>query len=53
LFIQGILTHWETVLANVWRFRDSCNVYAIVGPQGRMIVDAETGRWLEYLDELP
>ena len=44
---------WITVLPNVYLWRDSCNVYAIIGSQGAVIVDAGTGQWLEHLDELP
>jgi glyoxylase-like metal-dependent hydrolase (beta-lactamase superfamily II) len=34
-------------------FRDSCNVYAIEGPKGCLIVDAGTGLWVGHLGELP
>jgi glyoxylase-like metal-dependent hydrolase (beta-lactamase superfamily II) len=37
----------------VWLFRDSCNVYALEGSEGLLIVNAGTGRWLEHLAELP
>jgi len=45
--------HWEAVLPGIWIYRDSCNVYAVEGPGGLLIVDAGTGAWLEQLDELP
>ncbi len=45
--------NWTEILPGVWRFRDSCNVYAIEGDGGMLIVDAGTGRWLESLDALP
>ena len=45
--------NWNEILPGVWRFRDSCNVYAIAGDGGMLIVDAGTGRWLESLDALP
>src|SRR5579864_7348150 len=45
--------NWTQILPEVWRFRDSCNVYAIKGDGGMLIVDAGTGRWLESLDALP
>jgi hypothetical protein len=35
------------------RFRDSCNVYAVHGPEGSLLVDAGTGLWLDRLGELP
>jgi glyoxylase-like metal-dependent hydrolase (beta-lactamase superfamily II) len=44
---------WSEVARGVWLFRDSCNVYAISGPEGALIVNAGTGRWLAHLDELP
>ncbi len=44
---------WIPVLSGLQRFRDSCNVYALDGPGGTVIVDAGTGRWLDHLDELP
>ena len=44
---------WEQVLPGVWRFRDSCNVYAVDGSEGMLIVNAGTGRWLEHLEALP
>ncbi|HLY64318.1 MAG TPA: MBL fold metallo-hydrolase, partial [Chloroflexota bacterium] len=44
---------WSEVASGVWLFRDSCNVYALSGPEGLLIVNAGTGRWLQHLDELP
>lgn len=44
---------WKRILPDVFQFTDSCNVYAVVGPQGSLIVDAGTGRWLEHVAELP
>lgn len=44
---------WKLVLPGVWRFADSCNVYAIQGPTGCVVVDAGTGAWLDASDELP
>ena len=45
--------NWQEVLPEVYLYRDSCNVYAVRGPDGILIVDAGTGRWLQHLDELP
>src|SRR5712691_1081442 len=45
--------HWRHVVPGVHLFRDSCNVYAIEGPEGCLIVDAGTGLWLEDVAELP
>lgn len=44
---------WHEVVPGLLRFRDSCNVYAVQGPQGCLLVDAGTGLWLDHLDELP
>ncbi len=44
---------WQQVLPNVYRFTDSCNVYAVGGSQGVLIVDAGTGRWLDHRSDLP
>ena len=47
------MTAWANVVEGVLLFRDSCNVYAVVGPDGVLVVDAGSGRWLKHLDELP
>ncbi|HZG66837.1 MAG TPA: MBL fold metallo-hydrolase [Herpetosiphonaceae bacterium] len=44
---------WQQVLADVLVWQDSCNVYAVVGPEGTLIVDAGTGQWLDGVGELP
>lgn len=44
---------WQEVLPGVLRFSDSCNVYAVVGREGTLIVDAGSGLWLEWVDQLP
>lgn len=44
---------WTQALPGVWRFRDSCSVYAIEGESGMVIVNAGTGRWLAHCDPLP
>ena len=44
---------WSEILPGVYRFQDSCNVYALIGPSRALIVDAGTGAWLEHLAELP
>jgi glyoxylase-like metal-dependent hydrolase (beta-lactamase superfamily II) len=41
------------VLPDVFCFPDSCNVYAVIGPEGALIVDAGTGRWLDAARALP
>jgi glyoxylase-like metal-dependent hydrolase (beta-lactamase superfamily II) len=46
-------TAWEAILPDVLRWRDSCNVYAVLGDAGALIVDAGMGAWLEAAGELP
>ncbi len=36
---------WNPVLPGVWLFRDSCNVYALEGKDGILLIDAGTGAW--------
>jgi len=44
---------WQPLLPQIFVWRDSCNVYAVAGPDGTVIIDAGTGNWLDHLDELP
>ena len=44
---------WQLILPNVYLWPDSCNVYAIVGREGSLIVNAGTGQWLAHVAELP
>ena len=44
---------WQQLHPTLYLYPDSCNVYAIVGPEGVLVVDAGTGAWLDHLDELP
>ena len=44
---------WRQVLPDVLVWEDSCNVYAVVGPEGTLIVDAGTGQWLDGIADLP
>jgi glyoxylase-like metal-dependent hydrolase (beta-lactamase superfamily II) len=37
----------------VLRWRDSCNVYAVLGEESALIIDAGSGAWLEGLSQLP
>jgi len=41
------------VIESVWLFEDSCSVYAVVAPQGLVVINAGTGQWLDHLSELP
>ena len=47
------MAEWQQVLPGVLMWPDSCNVYAITGPQGVLIVDAGTGEWIDHVAELP
>lgn len=44
---------WQQILPNVLLWPDSCNVYALLGPGGALIVNAGTGQWLDAVSELP
>jgi len=44
---------WNEILPGLWRFVDSCNVYAVLAPGGILIIDAGSGRWLDHVDQLP
>ncbi len=45
--------HWQEVTDSVWLYEDSCNVYAVRGSAGVVVINAGSGRWLDRLDELP
>jgi glyoxylase-like metal-dependent hydrolase (beta-lactamase superfamily II) len=48
------MTSWKQVLPDVLCWPDSCNVYAVLGDDGALIVDAGSGEWLkEGLAQLP
>jgi glyoxylase-like metal-dependent hydrolase (beta-lactamase superfamily II) len=38
---------WTPVLPDLLRWRDSCNVYAVLGEDAALIIDAGTGEWLD------
>lgn len=44
---------WQKILPGVHLWRDSCNVYAIEGEDGMVMIDAGTGQWLDRVGELP
>ena len=44
---------WQILTDEIWMFQDSCNVYAVMGPEGVLIIDAGTGAWLDEVDSLP
>ena len=45
--------NWRQIAPHLYRFDDSCAVYAVVGPAGTFVVNAGTGAWLDRVDELP
>ena len=47
------MMHWEQLSASVWRFADSCQVYALAAPEGMVLINAGTGAWLDCLHQLP
>ncbi len=38
---------WQRILPGIEMFTDSCNVYAVEGPDGTVFVNPGTGYWLE------
>ena len=44
---------WQKITHDIRLFKDSCNVYAVTGSEGLLIIDAGTGAWLDHLDALP
>jgi len=44
---------WKPVAKSIWMYEDSCNVYAVQGSSGIVLINAGTGQWLKNLDELP
>ena len=40
---------WQSVLPGIELFRDSCNVYAVSGPEGTVFINAGTGHWLDAI----
>jgi glyoxylase-like metal-dependent hydrolase (beta-lactamase superfamily II) len=43
------LNIWEPVLTDVEVLRDSCNVYAVMGEQGTVFINAGSGAWLDSI----
>jgi glyoxylase-like metal-dependent hydrolase (beta-lactamase superfamily II) len=44
---------WRQIMPDVLLWEDSCNVYALVGSEGTVIVDAGTGQWVDAIGDLP
>lgn len=38
---------WQPVLPGIEVYADSCNVYAVTGPEGTVFVNAGSGHWLD------
>ncbi len=45
--------NWRQIAPDIHLFEDSCNVYALAAPEGVIVFNAGTGKWLDHLDELP
>ena len=45
-------SHWERIEEGIYRFQDSCIVYAVEGPEGVVLVNAGTGEAADHLDEI-
>ncbi len=43
---------WEGIGDGIHRFRDSCVVYAVQGPEGTLLINAGTGRCVDSLGEV-
>jgi glyoxylase-like metal-dependent hydrolase (beta-lactamase superfamily II) len=43
---------WEEIESGVWRLRDSCDVYAVLGPAGTVLVNAGTGTAAYHFGDL-
>ncbi|MDA0745525.1 MAG: MBL fold metallo-hydrolase [bacterium] len=46
------MSAWEKLEDNLYVFRDSCNVYAVRGPEGIVLINAGTGLAADHLSEL-
>lgn len=44
---------WKRLTESVWVYEDSCNVFAVRGEGGMLVVNAGTGQWLDRLAALP
>ena len=43
---------WERIEEGIYRFQDSCHVYAVEGPEGVVLVNAGTGLAADHLGEI-
>ena len=44
---------WQEIAPRVLMWPDSCNVYAVIGPEGTVIINAGTGEWLDEIADMP
>lgn len=45
--------HWKQLSPHLFRFEDSCVVYAVIGRDGAVVINAGTGAWIDRQTELP
>ncbi len=43
---------WQKIRDHVFLLQDSCNVYAVQGPEGTILINAGTGLAAEHLSEV-
>lgn len=46
------MSGWQPVASGLWRFEDTCNVYALVDGEAALVVDCGSAAWLDSLGEL-
>lgn len=44
---------WQQIRPDIWRWPDSCQVYALIGPTGCVVINAGSGAWLAERSALP
>ena len=47
------MRNWERLAEGLYRFEDSCMVYALATGKGILVVNPGSGAWLGHSDELP
>ena len=43
---------WERLSEGLYRFSDSCTIYAVQGPDGTVLINAGAGLAADHLDEV-
>ena len=43
---------WERLEEGLYRFQDSCTIYALQGPAGTVLINAGAGQTADHLDEV-